>query len=285
MPPDSSRPSKQTPPLVGESASPSSRHGEDLLRLERVGLSYAGNPRFSLEEIDFTLRKGEWVVWVGPNGSGKSTLLKTLLGLIRPARGRLWKRQPAPRCGYVPQSSPIDPAWPLTVDNLLDLTLDLQAPPSFFRHRDPTRKAMVLRRVGIEGLRRQWLSSLSGGELQRVLLARTLLWEPEILLLDEPTASMDLVASEAFLDLIAGLQGEQGLTILMITHDFHCIRNRADRVGLIAGRRLHCGPVATMLTTEGLSRAFGIPVEMVPGSRTPRATSGATPWGERQGQE
>jgi len=233
------------------------------MRLEAVDLSFSGNQQFSLRDICFTLWAGEFVIWVGPNGSGKSSLLKTLLGWIRPRRGEVWRRDPPPRCGYVPQSSRADISWPLTVGELLDLTADLLRPPSLFRRSSKAAVDQALDRVGILALKGHLIGNLSGGELQRVLLARTLLMKPEVLLLDEPTASMDVLASAAFMRLVKRLQREDGLTVLMITHDFQLVDQGVDRVGVLARERLHCGRADELLTDAGLSRAFGAPVRVV----------------------
>lgn len=230
---------------------------DHLLRVEGVSLYYRGNRHFRLEEVTFDLRRGDFLGLVGANGSGKSTLLKALLGLVRPYRGRIDWASPRPRIGYVPQSEQIDPAWPMRVRDLLELTASLQY-PLFSRTSCPaSRIEGAMEMVGVSHLGTRLLENLSGGELQRVLLARALVLEPEVVLLDEPTAAMDLIAAESFLSLIQELREEGQLTLILISHDLNILAKRANRLGIIAGGRFVCGSPEELLRSTALSEAFG----------------------------
>lgn len=178
----------------------------------------------ALRNVDFTISAGEIVTVVGPNGSGKSTLLKALIGAVRPNAGRI-KKQPNLRIGYVPQKLHIDPTLPLTVRRFLSL---------------PKRKSdedinAALARVGAPDLHEQQMFSLSGGQFQRVLLARALLERPDILILDEPTTGLDQPGSAALYTLIEDIRRDTGAAILMVSHELHVVMSASDRVVCLNG--------------------------------------------------
>lgn len=233
-----------------------------LLRVEEVSLYYRGNHHFRLEEVTFELERGDFLGLVGSNGSGKSTLLKALLGLVRPYRGRIDWASPRPRIGYVPQSEQIDPAWPMRVRDLLKLTASLQYPIFPRRSCPPSLIEGAMDMVGVAHLGDRLLENLSGGELQRVLLARALVLEPEVVLLDEPTAAMDLIAAQSFLSLIEDLREQGQLTLILISHDLNVLAKRATRLGIIAGGRFVCGSPEELLESDSLSEAFGHKVRL-----------------------
>lgn len=177
-----------------------------------------------LHGVDFAIETNEIVTVVGPNGSGKSTFLRALLGVVKPASGEVW-RKPGLRIGYVPQKLAIDATLPLTVARFLSL---------------PTRQskpviARVLQRIGADGLQGQQIATLSGGQLQRVLLARALLAAPEILILDEPTQGLDQPGTADFYRLIEQLRQEIGCAVLMVSHDLHVVMSASDRVICLNG--------------------------------------------------
>jgi len=159
------------------------------------------------------------VTLIGPNGSGKTTLLRALLGAVKPATGRIL-RAAGLVVGYVPQRLAIDPTLPLTVGRFLDLPT----------RADRVRKHAALARVGIEGLERRAMTELSGGQFQRVLLARALLAEPQLLMLDEPTQGLDQIGEAAFYRLIEAVRRDTGCGVLMVSHDLHVVMSASDRV-------------------------------------------------------
>ncbi len=180
--------------------------------------------RTILSGVELSVEKGEIVTIVGPNGSGKSTLLKTIIGAHRPTVGRI-ARKKGLRLGYVPQKLHLDSTFPVTVRRLLDLP-----------RRVPEAEARsALARAGAEALASRQLAELSGGQMQRVLLARALLSDPELLILDEPTQGLDQPGSAAFYELIATLRRNLGCAVLMVSHELHVVMAASDRVICLNG--------------------------------------------------
>lgn len=177
-----------------------------------------------LHDVSLQIRKGEIVTVVGPNGSGKSTLLRLLIGDIRPAAGRVL-RQAGLKIGYVPQTLHIDPTLPLTVRRFLDLP-----------RRVPEAAAKAaLARAGAGHVAGRQMSDLSGGQFQRVLLARATLNEPDLLLLDEPTQGLDQPGSAAFYRQIEEVRRDTGCAVLMVSHELHVVMSASDRVICLNG--------------------------------------------------
>lgn len=172
-----------------------------------------------LSHVDLTVGGGEIVTLVGPNGAGKSSLVRVVLGLLVPSGGDVW-RKPGLRIGYLPQTLNIDPVLPMTVRRLLALA-----------GAGATAKARAaLAEVGADDLPERALQDLSGGELQRVMLARALLRDPDLLVLDEPLRGIDLGGQLALYDLIGGLRRSRGIGVLMVSHDLHIVMAATDRV-------------------------------------------------------
>lgn len=186
--------------------------------LEARGLSVTLGGTEVLTGVDFTIQEGEIVTVLGPNGSGKSTLMRALLGMIA-AEGRV-TRKPGLRVGYVPQKLALDASLPMTVRRFLSLPKRVA----------DTEAAAVLTRVGMEGLGARPLNGLSGGQLQRVMLARALLGDPQLLVLDEPTSGLDQPGEAAFYRLIAEVRAQTGAAVLMVSHDLHVVMAASDRV-------------------------------------------------------
>jgi zinc transport system ATP-binding protein len=164
------------------------------------------------------------VTIVGPNGSGKTTLLRTILGALTPERGAM-HRAPRLRIGYVPQKLGLDASLPLTVGDFLALAAGAET---------QAREA-ALARTGASDLADRLLSELSGGELQRALLARAVMGAPDILMLDEPTQGLDQAGSAAFYRMIEGLRDETGVAVLMVSHELHVVMSGSDRVICLNG--------------------------------------------------
>ncbi len=177
-----------------------------------------------LSGITMGIKAGEIVTILGPNGSGKSTLLRALLGIVPASKGRVM-RQAGLRVGYVPQRLSIDHSLPITVRRFLSLPVrctDVQA-------------TEVLARVGMAGMEARQMVDLSGGQFQRVLLARALLAEPALLVLDEPTQGLDQPGEAAFYRLIADVRAQTGAAVLMVSHDLHVVMAASDRVICLNG--------------------------------------------------
>lgn len=177
-----------------------------------------------LHDVNVEIARGEIVTIVGPNGSGKSSLLRALIGALPTSSGQV-ERAPGLRIGYVPQKLVIDAGMPITVRRFLDLA-----------HRvDETEAATALKRAGAPDLSDRQMADLSGGQFQRVLLARALLERPQLLLLDEATQGLDQPGSAGFYRLIEELRRELGCAIVMVSHDLHVVMAASDRVLCLNG--------------------------------------------------
>ncbi|ULB11492.1 metal ABC transporter ATP-binding protein [Cereibacter azotoformans] len=172
-----------------------------------------------LSDVSLAVAPGEIVTIVGPNGSGKSTLLRALLGILPPAAGSV-RRKPGLRIGYVPQRLQVDGTLPLTAARFLSLP----------RRHGTAEVETALRRVGVPDVAGRQLADLSGGQFQRVLLARALLTDPELLMLDEPTQGLDQPGEAAFYRLIEEVRSTTGAAVLMVSHDLHVVMAASDRV-------------------------------------------------------
>jgi zinc transport system ATP-binding protein len=214
--------------------------------IEGQGIVVRHGRRAVLDNIDVSVSPSEIVTLIGPNGAGKTTLVRVLLGLQRPASGTV-RRKPGLRLGYVPQRIAIDPTFPLTVRRFLTLA----AP------RDGARVEALLDEVGAARCIGQQLAELSGGELQRVLLARALARSPELLVLDEPVQGVDFAGQIELFHLIGTLRDARGCGILMVSHDLHLVMSATDRV-LCLNQHLCCSgaPEAVSRHPEYL-RLFG----------------------------
>lgn len=172
-----------------------------------------------LDRVSLSIHSGEIMTLIGPNGAGKSTLVKTLLGLQKPDTGEVI-RKPGLRVGYVPQKLAIDRVLPMTVKRFLTLTRSVP--------RSHCEK--VLAQVGASHVMDAQMSGLSGGETQRVMLARTLLLRPELLVLDEPTQGVDVSGQAELYRLIDDIRRELDCAVLMISHDLHLVMAKTDQV-------------------------------------------------------
>jgi zinc transport system ATP-binding protein len=212
-----------------------------LISAAGLGLRAAGTT--ILSGVDFAIRPGEIVTLIGPNGSGKTSLLKALLGLVR-ATGKI-ARKPGLKIGYVPQNFPRDRSLPITVERFLRL----------FAAADASRKALA--RVSIAALAPRQLAALSGGELARVLLARAIATEPELLILDEPLAGVDVAGEAALYHLIAELRDEIGCGVLLVSHDLHVVMAQADRVICLNGHVCCEGKAEQVVQDPAFVELFG----------------------------
>ncbi|WP_299559873.1 metal ABC transporter ATP-binding protein [uncultured Sulfitobacter sp.] len=192
--------------------------------LETTGLTLSYGGQTVLRDVNFAVARGEIVTIVGPNGSGKSSLLRALIGAIRPVAGHV-TRAPDLRIGYVPQSLAIDATLPLTVARFLNLP----------RRVSPARTAQALSDAGVTDLATRQLRDLSGGQFQRVLLARALLHDPDILILDEATQGLDQPGAARFYRQIEAVRQARGCAVLMVSHDLHVVMAASDRVLCLNG--------------------------------------------------
>lgn len=188
-----------------------------LLRINSVCKNFGD--RKVLENIDLSIENGQIVTLIGPNGAGKTTLVRIALGLIQADSGSLYRR-PSLRIGYMPQKVHIEATLPLTVVRFLQLA----------NRNNPKLLLETLQELKIGHIGRQQLSAISGGELQRVLLARALLRNPQLLILDEPAQGVDFAGQAELYQLISEISKQKNCGVLMISHDLHLVMSATDEV-------------------------------------------------------
>ncbi|MEM4277941.1 MAG: metal ABC transporter ATP-binding protein [Candidatus Nitrosocaldus sp.] len=218
-----------------------------------------------LERIDLNVRKGEVIGLLGPNGSGKSTLLKIIAGLIRPSSGsidfgnRRRGRSNKPVIGYMPQVESIDWDFPITVEEVVALGLWNRSgvmPWSSRYVRERVHK--VLEDLGMSSKVKRQIRELSGGEQKRVFLARAIVHGPELMLLDEPTTGADPSTRDDILRILYELSREEGVTIILSTHDIRGVALNLPRVVCLNKRILADGDAKDILTQDNLLRIYGL---------------------------
>lgn len=213
-----------------------------LITLDQVAYAYDGE--VVVDGLDFTVRKGDYLTIVGENGSGKTTLLKGLLRLKTPYAGRVIYADGVSghRIGYLPQRTPAQKAFPATVrEVVMTGCLNRRRGFGFYSKADRRRAESAMARLDLRDMADISFRRLSGGQQQRVLLARALTAAEDILLLDEPTAGLDPIVSHDFYDLIRSLNREDDVTILMVSHDIHCVMRDATHVLHLGNRQLFFG--------------------------------------------
>ena len=251
---------ESTPRESGHGPPPPPPAGERLVALR--GLTAGYERTVALRGVDFALRRGEFAGVVGPSGSGKTTLLRAITGQVRRFAGTL-ETYPRPgehalRLGYVPQVDTIDWNFPLTVEQtvLLGRGREMGWRP-WPRRRDRELAAHILERLGIEHLANRQIRALSGGQQQRTFLARALIGEPDLLLLDEPTSGVDIKTRHEIMHLLGELN-RAGATILLTTHDLNAVASHLPRLVCVgAGEIVADGAPGEVLTPAVLRRTYG----------------------------
>lgn len=232
----------------------------DLVSFEGATLGYGH--RIVLTRLNFNIPQGDFLGLVGPNGAGKTTVLRALLGTLSPLGGTI-RRAPGLRFGYVPQREQVSSHFPLRV---LDVVLMGRYDRIGLGRRpgrdDRERAFRALEQVGIADLAERRLTALSGGQKQRTLIARALVGEPNVLVLDEPTNGMDLVSTTQILGLVRDLHERSGLTVLMVSHALNEVANYVERIALVVRGGFRIGPVDEILSEETLRQMYGIAVEV-----------------------
>ncbi|WOI57195.1 metal ABC transporter ATP-binding protein [Palleronia sp. LCG004] len=223
--------------------------------IETRGLTVRYGRETVLDAVDFHVARGEIVTIVGPNGSGKSTLLRALLGGVMPSDGRI-VRADGLRIGYVPQRLSLDPTLPMTVARFMGLP------------RRAGRAAILdaLDLAGMADIADRQMADLSGGQFQRVLLARAILGDPDLLILDEATAGLDQPGAASFYRRIEEVRARTGCAVLMVSHDLHVVMSASDRVVCLNGhvccegtpRVVAEAPVYRALFGAGTQGAFAL---------------------------
>lgn len=237
---------------------------EPLLTFKEVTLGYPGI--IALDRVSFTVKRGEFVGIIGPNGAGKSTLLKGILGLLPVVDGdiRIFgmdgrrKELYRKKIGYVPQKNKSEIQFPALVKEVVMMGLYSQI--GWWRRPKPFDWEKVVQSldvVGLGDLKERPFRDLSGGQQQRVIIARALVHNPELLILDEPTAAVDISAQFAILEILERLNREDGKTILMVSHDLNEIIHFCDKILLLSDNAQYFGKPNEILTKENLVLVYG----------------------------
>ncbi len=220
-------------------------HHQALVRLEQINLHYGR--RQVLQNINMELHRNCITTLIGPNGAGKTSLVKVVLGLVQASSGQVW-REAGLRIGYMPQKLQIDKTFPLSVERFLRTA----------QCRDRAKMAQALADVGAGRLLQESIHSLSGGETQRVLLARALLRDPGLLVLDEPVQGVDINGQLELYDLIARIRRQRGCGVLMISHDLHLVMASTDHV-VCMNQHICCSGNPEHVTNDpSFTELFGI---------------------------
>jgi len=221
-----------------------------ILEVRNLSVNFDG--KTIIQNLNLHLEYGDNLAIIGPNGAGKTVFLKALLGLISYAGEVHWDLQA--RVGYVPQKVEVDIHLPMTLENLLDAKAQVMKIPSA-----ETQEVAELVTLTPDLLKTP-IGHLSGGQFQKALICLALLGKPNVLLLDEPTASLDQLAEEHIFELIQMLQEKQGITVLSVSHDLHIVYRYASKV-LCLNREKFCFGGTEVLTAELLERVYGTPLK------------------------
>lgn len=231
-----------------------------LVSFDHATLGYGR--RVVLSDLTFSIPEGDFLGMVGPNGAGKTTILRAILRTLEPLSGRV-THAPNIRFGYVPQRDQVDYNFPLNVVDVVLMgrydRIGLGRRP---RASDRELACAALEHVGILDLADHPLNLLSGGQKQRTLIARALVGKPNVLVLDEPTAGMDLVSTTQILGLVRELHERDNLTVLMVSHALNEVANYVERIALVLNGSFRIGTVDEIMTQAVLTDMYGIPVEV-----------------------
>jgi zinc transport system ATP-binding protein len=220
-----------------------------------------------LEDLNLELFDGDFLGLIGPNGGGKSTLLKVMLGLIKPDRGdvKIFGLEPVKArklIGYMPQKTIFDPSFPVkAIDVVLMGRFSRKGLFRGYGSEDREAALDALEDVGMREYAEREIGAFSGGEQQRVFVARSLVSEPKLLLLDEPTAGVDAAQQTEFYDLLCRLNRMKGIAIVLVSHDITAISKYVNKIACLNQRLYYHG--SKELTNEDIERAYGCPVEMI----------------------
>ncbi len=236
---------------------------EPIIAVRDLWFSYNGNP--VLKAVNLSVYKGDFLAVIGPNGGGKTTLIKLMLGLLNPQKGSVHvfgrpPREVAPRIGYVPQEIGVNRSFPISVQDVV-LMGRMIGGGGFKPFSTDDRRSCdkVLTKMGIGSFRNRQMGELSGGQRQRVLAARALVSDPEILFLDEPTASVDTRGQTEFYTFLKELNKK--VTIIVVSHDVMVLSSYARSVACVNQQLFfHDAPE---ITTDMLEMAYHCPVELI----------------------
>lgn len=230
-----------------------------MIQTQELTVSYDGD-QLALDKVSVRIEKGKIVGILGPNGAGKSTFMKALLGLVafegQVSLAGQMKNETGGNIAYVEQRSQIDPHFPITVRECVSLGLYKEVGPfRRLKKADWTRVDTVLEQVGLSQYAKKPIHALSGGQFQRMLLARCLVQDRQIIFLDEPFIGIDAVSERIIMDILRDLRN-QGRTILIVHHDLSKVRRYFDSIMILNKKLLAHGPVEQVFTAENLRKAY-----------------------------
>ena len=241
----------------------------EIIKVEDLSFAYQG--KLILKDIGFVVERDDFLGIIGPNGAGKSTLVKLLLKILTPSKGKIeilgedirsfsqWSR-----VGYVSQkANSFNGDFPATVEEIVGASLS--AKTGIFKRKTKDHKNRVyeaLEKVGMQDYGKKLIGKLSGGQQQRVFIAKVLVTDPDIMLLDEPTVGIDMKSEEAVYCLLAQLNEELGITIIMVTHDIAAITMHANKLICLSENGMRVHDVNNPITDETLSEVYGYNVHL-----------------------
>ncbi|MGB9766098.1 MAG: metal ABC transporter ATP-binding protein [Sulfurihydrogenibium sp.] len=236
-----------------------------MIKIENLWVELNGN--LILEDISLEIKKGEIVAIVGPNGGGKTTLIRTILGFVKPTKGRVLIDGKEPKdyiksgkVGYLPQKSSYERDFPVSA---LDVVMFGLVEVKISKKEKEKKALEVLRYVGMESFKDKPFGKLSGGQQQRVMIARAIISEPELLILDEPSTGVDVVAQESFYEFIKKLNQEKGITVLMITHDIGAVGSFVHKVVGLNKKLHYFGDFKDFLQKSNVDKLYGSEVKLL----------------------
>jgi zinc transport system ATP-binding protein len=245
-----------------------------IVELDHVWVWRGDN--LALKDVSLRIERGKFIGLMGPNGSGKTTLLKTIVGLIPPDKGKVVVTGPSSKTiGYVPQEEHIDPDFPVTAYDVVEMGLygSLGMFPRIgSSEKQQIQKALV--RVGMHDHSSRRIGDLSGGEKQRVFIARAIVAEPRLLLLDEPTTGVDSGARDDFYKVISDLMEDLSLTVVLASHDLEVVPGRVDEIICINQSVFVHAPPDQIRDTDVFRRAYGCELEFMMHGRYPHRVIG-----------
>ena len=209
-----------------------------LLKIENLSINI--DDKQILNNVSFKVPKGQIITIIGPNGSGKTTIARCILKLIAPQQGNIWSK-PGIKIGYMPQKLHLNQQLPLTIGDFLRLKIVHPIDENFLQN--------IVKEVGIDKILLYPLQKISGGEMQRTLLARALLMNPDLLILDEPTQGVDIHGQAEFYNLIEKLRLEKNIASLIISHDLHMVMKKTDYV-ICLNHHICCEGSATFVNKQ-----------------------------------
>jgi zinc transport system ATP-binding protein len=231
--------------------------GEGLQVVNIDNVSYGFNSALVLENISFTVDKGDFVGIIGPNGAGKTTLFRSMLGLLEDYQGRITffgedirkNRNILQKIGYIPQKNSIDQGFPATVEEIVSLGITSRRPSK-------NKINHAIETVGLFDQKTKRIGELSGGQQQRVLIAKALANEPELLILDEPVTGIDLETQNKFYVLLKKLNEDNKITIIWASHDLDAVKKLANKIACVNRRIFFHGDATIFFENNELLKAY-----------------------------